>query len=108
MSAHMGLSPQLFAEKYCRIVDIGGFKRLSLQEKKNYDCIFWEEGGCRLYEVRPFQCRSFPFWQHHLGSREDWNAAARDCPGMNQGQFHSFEEIEAWLQKRLQEPFITL
>ncbi|RKX73185.1 MAG: YkgJ family cysteine cluster protein, partial [Spirochaetes bacterium] len=41
-----GLPEIDFLRKYCREVTINGIKRISLKEKSNYDCIFWEEGGC--------------------------------------------------------------
>ncbi len=108
LAEHRGMRPSCFTEKYCREIDIGGFRRLSLQEKSNYDCIFWENGGCTVYPVRPFQCRSFPFWSSFVASRQTWEEAGKDCPGIGKGELHSRETIEAWLNQRLQEPFITL
>ena len=63
------LSVAEFTARYCRAVDIGGFERLSLTEKANYDCSLWEDGACTVYESRPLQCRSFPFWDANLASR---------------------------------------
>ena len=48
LTQRMKLSEKEFLETYCRTVDLGGIKRVSLIEKKNYDCIFWEEGGCTV------------------------------------------------------------
>ncbi|MCQ2603997.1 MAG: YkgJ family cysteine cluster protein [Spirochaetia bacterium] len=89
-----------FLEKYCVKVDIGGSYRLSLAEKENYDCIFWENGGCSVYEGRPLQCRSYPFWASNLESPEDWDALGCSCPGVNKGCIHTREEIEDWLYQR--------
>lgn len=93
---------------YCREVEIGGFTRLSLKERRNFDCIFWNNHGCIVYEARPFQCKSYPFWSAHLDSRESWNALSDQCPGINQGELHSKEKIENWLSLRNREPFIDL
>ena len=30
--------------------------------RKNGDCIFLEKGLCRIYEVRPYICRTYPFY----------------------------------------------
>ena len=78
---------------------IGG--RCSLVERKdNNDCIFLtasDAGGqiCRIYLVRPSQCRTWPFWPGNLTSPEAWANAQRRCPGINQGPICSREEIEA-------------
>jgi len=75
-------------------------QRMSLVEKENGDCIFWaEEVGCKVYEVRPLQCRTFPFWRSNLASREAWNRAARRCPGMDRGRLYSAGEVEDTLER---------
>jgi uncharacterized protein len=91
-------------EKYCTVVDIGGFKQISLAEKPNMDCVFWIDGACSIYEHRPLQCRSFPFWAPFLGSRQDWDALESMCPGVNVGEIHSAEEIDDWVAARRWEP----
>ena len=96
-----------FMETYCRVVNINGFSRLSLKEKDNYDCVFWEEGGCRVYAKRPLQCRSYPFWSHHLVSRQTWDDMSLECPGVNRGKIHSFKEIQGWLDARARADFIS-
>jgi Fe-S-cluster containining protein len=102
-----------FIEGYCRWVpnlDGGGrrSRKLSLKEKANYDCIFWKN-GCSVYEARPLQCRTFPFWPSMLESSQSWAAssAAMSCPGMGKGTLHPMEEIEAILARQQAEPVIT-
>ena len=63
-------------------------RRVSLREKANLDCMFWENGGCSVYEARPLQCRSFPFWSA-LVSSEEWDLHAQQCPGIGKGSLHS-------------------
>ncbi len=99
LSKRMNFTKDLFIQKFCRIVTVGEKKRLSLREKKNYDCIFWGEEGCSVYQDRPFQCRSYPFWKPFLVSRDAWDKEARSCPGMNKGKIHSVKVIEDWLEK---------
>ena len=106
LSGNLKMSEKEFFDKYCRKVDIGGFSRISLNEKKNFDCIFWENGGCRVYQFRPLQCRTYPFWRPYLESEEDWNALSESCPGVNKGKLHPREEIEEKLFLRLKEPLI--
>jgi len=102
----LNVSRQDFLRLYCRRVHFGIAQRLSLKEKPNVDCIFWEGGGCSVYAARPLQCRSFPFWSSCLSSAAEWDFHARQCPGMGEGRLHPREEIEAWLARRLAEPFI--
>jgi Fe-S-cluster containining protein len=97
-----------FIRTYCREVPISGHKRLSLQEKANFDCIFWKEGGCIVYENRPLQCRSYPFWKSHLGSRDQWEELKAFCPGIDTGSTHDRAKIEEWLDQRDREPLILL
>jgi Fe-S-cluster containining protein len=99
--------PELF-NAFLRIVPIGRFSRLSLKEKTNYDCIFWENGGCRIYDDRPMQCRSFPFWSSILSSPETWAEQKKTCPGIDDGPLHSPEEISAWLARRVTERLIEV
>jgi len=95
-----------FLSLYCRPVDFGLTRRYSLKEKPNLDCIFWENGGCSVYEARPLQCRSFPFWSALVTSRAEWENQARICPGMGSGELHPWTEIKQWLERRLQEGFL--
>ena len=92
---------------YCRwVTDWKGDEALSLREKPNKDCIFWDE-GCTLYSARPFQCISFPFWESVLTSFENWEIAASGCPGMNDGELHSKEKINEYKKNRASEPIIN-
>ncbi|MCR4953012.1 MAG: YkgJ family cysteine cluster protein [Treponema sp.] len=91
---HFNLSKKEFVEIYCRWADYYyGTKVLALQEKKNYDCILWEN-GCSAYEARPVQCSTYPFWSWMLVDAKTWNECAQECPGMNQGKLWTQEEIE--------------
>ncbi len=75
-----------------------GIRTSIIEEPVSKDCIFLEriEGQkkCRIYEVRPNQCRVWPFWNDNLKSPQTWNQAAQRCPGVNKGRLYSFEEIE--------------
>jgi Fe-S-cluster containining protein len=92
-----------FIETYCRWIPAYGEERLSLKEKSNYDCIFWKE-GCTVYEDRPLQCKTYPFWLSMLDSEETWNSMS--CPGMGRVAMHGFREIESVLALQVAEPVI--
>lgn len=99
LSRRFGLDTRAFLERYCRIVDMGLERLYSLKEKKNNDCEFWDD-GCSLYEDRPVQCSSYPFWAQILGSEADWAAESGQCPGMGRGRLFSKAEIEERLFSR--------
>jgi len=80
---------QEFRARYVK--DVGA--RKSLKEKPNGDCVMYEN-GCRVYEVRPAQCASWPFWLGNLGSEDEWRGIAARCPGAGRGCRYSREEIE--------------
>ncbi|MBN2324200.1 MAG: YkgJ family cysteine cluster protein [Spirochaetes bacterium] len=88
-----GLDPAVFAGRFTRVVRGFGPPRLSLIEKDGFDCVFFDD-GCTVYEARPFQCSSFPFWKRNLVSPASWERTADFCPGVNRGKRYSHEEIE--------------
>ncbi len=106
LAAGLGISTEEVAHRYCRRVETGVVSRLSLREQPNRDCVFWIDGECSVYEHRPLQCRSYPFWPAHLGSRSEWDELERECPGVNIGTRHSAESIRAWLTAHEREPLL--
>ena len=70
--------------------------RRSLTEFANGDCTFFdpEKRCCTIYEARPAQCKTWPFWNSNLESRASWEALSPDCPGAGKGNFVSFEDIQ--------------
>ena len=50
---------------------------------------------CSVYEARPMQCRTWPFWKVNLASRQAWESVkkATPCPGMGSGTLVSIERI---------------
>ncbi|MDR2661897.1 MAG: YkgJ family cysteine cluster protein [Treponema sp.] len=91
-------------ENYCRWVPVpGGAEQLSLKEKPNFDCIFWDQ-GCTVYKSRPLQCRTFPFWESTVFSRQTWESLA--CPGAGKGELHRREYITGCLERRKAEPVL--
>ena len=97
----LGVHVDRFREQYCRSVDLGLTTRLSLNEQDNYDCVFWYNGGCQVYEHRPLQCRTYPFWPGTMASEEEWNSESAHCPGIGIGPRHSAEDIDDKLKQRV-------
>ena len=51
----------------------------------NGDCVFLgADRRCRIYSVRPKQCRTYPFWPE-LVSRKAWRVEAQRCEGIGRG-----------------------
>ncbi len=68
--------------------------RVTLRERANGDCVFYDtRKGCTIYPVRPPQCRTWPFWDSNLESREAWEQTERICPGSGEGELIPLEEI---------------
>ncbi len=92
LAARLEMDEAAFRDRYTRFMPAGF---VSLKEKANYDCVFWsKEHGCLVYEDRPTQCRTWPFWRSNVETPQDWAEAARSCPGMNLGRLYTLDEIE--------------
>jgi len=75
--------------------------KTSLAEHSNCDCVLLNGKGCSAYAVRPRQCRDYPFWPEVLADQATWLREARRCPGINSGNLHSADSIEAVLAAQL-------
>jgi Fe-S-cluster containining protein len=92
LAGHRGLTVGQFSKRFVRRVG----DRLSLIEKPGGDCIFWDaSAGCTVYEARPVQCQTWPFWPENLETPEEWARVEGICPGSGKGQWFSLEEIRA-------------
>lgn len=98
ISRHIGLSREMFLSIYTLSID----GRVTLRDlpEDNWNCVMLKEGLCSIYEVRPMQCRTFPFWSSNLRSKSDWEAAGKGCPGIGEGREYTREEIEAIRDER--------
>ena len=84
LAASVGISVEEFQRRYVRRVGI----RQSLIEFANGDCVFFDNASrkCRVYDARPQQCRTWPFWASNLATPEAWEGIAERCPGCNRGR----------------------
>jgi shikimate kinase/Fe-S-cluster containining protein len=97
ISKKLDMREDEFIQVYCRWIDWDGGARLSLKEKTSFDCIFWKD-GCSIYELRPVQCRTYPFWAFMLESEEVWLCTTEECPGAGSGNLVSREYIESCME----------
>ncbi len=104
MAAHLGVSESEFRKRYAQ----KKFNRWTLAEvpsPRGQDCVFLvfdpktKKAGCSIYEVRPAQCRTWPFWPENLRSEKAYRSSSSTCPGMTRGldeqhgQFYPIEKI---------------
>jgi Fe-S-cluster containining protein len=92
LARRLGMAVDEFERRYVREVGV----RRTLKELKNYDCVFLdpETRKCTVYEDRPRQCRTWPFWNSNLKSSEAWRQTCDVCPGSGHGKLYSIEAIE--------------
>jgi len=92
LARRLGVQPDEFVARYTRRLRGG---ELSLRDRRDRSCVFYHpQRGCQVYDDRPRQCRSWPFWRGVLHSPERWAEEARGCPGMDRGPLHPLEWIE--------------
>ena len=102
-----------FAEEYLKVINDSFFwKEPGVERGKTYrfkslgfkftgndeHCRFLEENSCIVHEVRPFQCKCFPFWHMLVSNRKNFIDYSKKCPGLKglKGRHYSKEEILDW------------
>lgn len=93
MAAVLDMRTAAFTRKFCQTSH--GRRQLIDNGK---DCIFLKNGGCRVYEARPTQCSTWPFWPENMDPNVWKNEIAAFCPGVGKGKLHSAKEIDAQLE----------
>jgi len=98
---YLKLPPGQLRQRYLRRI---GLRTTIIEEPKNKDCIFLyqqdQSKRCRIYPMRPNQCRIWPFWASNLTNPRTWNEAAQKCPGINRGRLYPQKEIERLKKQR--------
>jgi Fe-S-cluster containining protein len=94
LAARLGMDVPAFERKYVKEV---GVRRTLKERPKTYDCVFLdaETRKCTVYEDRPRQCRTWPFWNSNLKSPAAWQQTCEVCPGSGKGKLYSIEAIES-------------
>jgi len=83
MRAQLNISHQWFRRRYVVRVDedtegirLGADGRCPFLDAKR---------RCRIYAVRPLQCRTYPWWPELMQQRAAWRAEAQRCEGIGRG-----------------------
>lgn len=95
LAAHFNISTAAFTAAYTKKID--GLYELKYTGK---DCPFLEENKCLVYQARPWQCRTWPFWPENMAQAIWDKEVAPYCPGVGKGKLYSAEEIEEILKKK--------
>ncbi len=92
IAQHLEMDVNEFVARFIRETH----RERSLIERPNGDCVFLDPfaRSCRIYPIRPRQCRTFPFWNSNLARPRDWEHVSRTCPGCGRGPLFSYEQIE--------------
>jgi Fe-S-cluster containining protein len=90
LARRLGVSEADFVDQYTKPMEGG----VSLRERLTafgWDCVFLDrttipgKAVCGVYEDRPLQCRTWPFWKRNLTDERAWDRAGATCPGINAG-----------------------
>lgn len=95
IAAQLGILPEQMRRSYLRRV---GANYTIIEQPQTNDCMFLQSDAqgnrrCTIYQVRPRQCRTWPFWRSNLASPRDWAVAGTRCKGINRGRLFDLEEI---------------
>ena len=95
LAKHLNMTTDELKKKYTKRL---GLRTSIIEHPQTKDCIFLgkigDSKGCQIYNFRPNQCRTWPFWATNLKSPYDWNSAATRCPGINRGRLYTYEQIQ--------------
>jgi Fe-S-cluster containining protein len=93
MAETLNLAPKDFKRLYVK----NRGNRLSLVELKQsdgqYACVFLKSNRCTVYQARPVQCRTYPFWPENLNTPESWALTAKECEGISESAPITFPEF---------------
>jgi Fe-S-cluster containining protein len=79
LAQHLALDVDEFGRNHLRRVG----QRYALLDTNDGACLFLRGNRCGVYEARPKQCRSYPFWPANLASPQAWTEAADECEGIS-------------------------
>jgi uncharacterized protein len=94
LAEYLKISMDDLIKKYLRKVD----GKWALKERLDHSCVFLYDKKCRVYEVRPRQCQTFPFWKQALESKDTWDQLKNVCEGIREdAELISQKEIDKQL-----------
>jgi Fe-S-cluster containining protein len=72
-----------FKKKYTRFLFLFG----RVIETDADGCVFLTDGRCIIYPARPSQCVTFPYWNHIMKDKKEWDHISTYCRGAKETKF---------------------
>lgn len=92
---HLQLGARRFRQEYIEITEDGS-EGIRLLDSGH--CPFLQDDNrCSIYNVRPNQCLTYPFWPELLGNGASWEQEKSRCEGIDKGPLITEKEIDAKL-----------
>jgi Fe-S-cluster containining protein len=95
IAQHLGMRTNAFTRRYCQ--KNSGIYHLKDLDSGSPDCRFLKDKKCSIYEARPTQCRTWPFWPENMNAKTWQRDLVRNCPGVGKGRLFKREEIQKTL-----------
>ena len=94
MAQALNIPTRDFTQRYCEKTE--GWFHIKDPMKT---CLFLKDKRCTIYEARPEQCRTWPFWPEHMKPKAWQKEVVRFCPGVGRGKLYTEKEINELLKK---------
>ena len=88
LAEYTGRSLEQFIAQDTETIETPEGLRVSLRTKVNNDnekrCLFLDASNkCSVYEARPTQCRTYPFWPQNIMGEAEWTRESHRCEGIS-------------------------
>ncbi len=99
IARRLGVTVAQFLERFTHHLGRGRRSLNEVETEHGFDCVFLDRASmpgkavCSLYEDRPLQCRTFPWWPENLKSPRTWKSVAKSCEGVGRGVMVPISEI---------------
>lgn len=80
LAAHLEIPPGRFVRHYTRV---NKGHRILADRPGSDECVFLRDKTCTVYEARPTQCRTYPWWLANIQDPQSWQETAAVCEGID-------------------------
>lgn len=98
MAKLLKMTAGAFTRKYCKKTD-GVWH---IKDAEGPECLFLKKNRCEVYEARPMQCRTWPFWPEVMNAKSWSREVKAFCPGIGKGRLIKADEIRHALDEQAQ------